>query len=104
MECHSPCCAEPSIRAGYRLDLFKERLAAASLKGGKPLLLQVVGDSVARSSTFRTASGEKTHNFFAILHQLRSFYQDRLGTNIGKTQNRDAFSYSADEPSQALTS
>ena len=46
MECHSPCCAEPSIRAGYRLDLFKERLAAASLKGGKPLLLQVVGSKV----------------------------------------------------------
>jgi hypothetical protein len=64
LECHSPCCAEPSIRAGYRLDLFKERLAAASLKGGKPLLLQVVGDSVARSSTFRTASGEKTFSPF----------------------------------------
>jgi hypothetical protein len=27
----------------------------------------------------------------------RSFCQDRLGTNIGKTQNRDAFSYRAQQ-------
>jgi hypothetical protein len=33
----------------------------------------------------------KTHIFWATLYQNWSFYQDRLGTNIGKAQNIDAF-------------
>jgi hypothetical protein len=30
--------------------------------------------------------------FAPFIYQKRTFYQDRLGTNIGKTQKRDRFS------------
>ena len=37
-------------------------------------------------------AGERKRRFFcAILYKNASFYQDRLGTNIGKTQKRVAF-------------
>jgi hypothetical protein len=35
--------------------------------------------------------GEKNVTFCAIYIYKRSFYQDRLGTNIGKTQKKDVF-------------
>ena len=34
---------------------------------------------------------QKTHIFCAIVHSKRPFYQDRLGTNIGKTLKKCAF-------------
>jgi hypothetical protein len=47
---------------------------------------------------FSSGKSEKTVSFCAIFAPRiykRSFCQDRLGTNIGKTQNRDACAYRA---------
>ena len=41
------------------------------------------------------AVGEQKRSFGAICIQKRTFSQDRLGTNIGKTQKRDRFSSGA---------
>jgi hypothetical protein len=38
-----------------------------------------------------TNGGEKNVTFCAIYILKRSFYQDRLGTNIGKTPKKDVF-------------
>jgi len=59
---------------------------------------QTVQDLVDKFETdykLEVNSGEKTPFFAPFIYKNALFYQDRLGTNIGKTQKRMAFSYSA---------
>jgi hypothetical protein len=49
-----------------------------------------VDESVSRLMYVRMRTVKKRH-FCAIFVSNASFYQDRLGTNIGKTQKRVAF-------------
>jgi hypothetical protein len=54
LDCHSACCADAAMRPGVGLPEFRRRLAAAE-RHERKIKIQVVGDSVARSSQFRTA-------------------------------------------------
>jgi hypothetical protein len=56
----------------------------------------MVGEEVAtsiRAACDSVESKVRKRHFCAIYIQYALFYQDRLGTNIGKTQKRMAFSY-----------
>jgi hypothetical protein len=50
----------------------------------------------------RAATGANNATFCAIYTLNASFYQDRLGTNMGKTQNRVAFFLGAGAPQPML--
>jgi hypothetical protein len=55
---------------------------------------RVWGRDDDRGGMIFTQQVRKRTSFCAVFYTLNaSFYQDRLGTNIGKTQKRDACSY-----------
>jgi hypothetical protein len=62
-------------------------------KHSKKTLLFLCSSQVRRSTWPRTQrrSVRKTRTFCAVLIQERSFYQDRLGTNMGKAQKEMPF-------------
>eukprot|EP01046_Picozoa_sp_COSAG06_P119267 COSAG06_NODE_66511_length_254_cov_0.664516_1_plen_84_part_11 len=60
------------------------------LQGNEPKPSWVVADIEEGYEDFDRYGG-KNATFCAIYISNRTFYQDRLGTNIGKTQKRVAF-------------
>jgi hypothetical protein len=93
--------AEP--RAGESVALLGSTAAVGIAQGSTRLRIYQpgAGSTWSQAAAFSeddlcpggasTLTGKKNATFAPFIYKKRTFYQDRLGTNIGKTQKRVAF-------------
>jgi hypothetical protein len=83
----------------YSVGCSGVRVAGGDAHSLTPGRAYVTGNKIANFSLWKRTympgifwNGAKNAFFCAILYPKRSFYQDRLGTNIGKTPKKMCFS------------